>query len=161
MTQRVFEFAGFHSEIIACLQHSKLQACDRSKADNKTLQSSRRMPWPKNRRELQNIIERSVIVCETEIFSVAPAQFQGKANSDALGSFFSGVKTRLLRINTTDCEIPAISFPIRMRLRNTECRQITTTRNTGKMSGSVMTVTTKSATNQYHGLLFEYLRNEF
>ena len=27
-------------------------------------------PWPGNIRELQNVIERSVIVCETEIFSV-------------------------------------------------------------------------------------------
>ena len=28
------------------------------------------MPWPGNIRELQNVIERSVIVCETENFSV-------------------------------------------------------------------------------------------
>jgi formate hydrogenlyase transcriptional activator len=27
-------------------------------------------PWPGNIRELQNVIERSVIVCETDIFSV-------------------------------------------------------------------------------------------
>ena len=27
-------------------------------------------PWPGNIRELQNVIERSVIVCETETFSV-------------------------------------------------------------------------------------------
>ena len=27
-------------------------------------------PWPGNIRELQNVIERSVIVCETEVFTV-------------------------------------------------------------------------------------------
>ena len=38
--------------------------------DNKTLQLLQSYPWPGNIRELQNIIERSVIVCETEIFTV-------------------------------------------------------------------------------------------
>jgi len=27
-------------------------------------------PWPGNIRELQNVIERSIIVCDTEVFSV-------------------------------------------------------------------------------------------
>jgi DNA-binding NtrC family response regulator len=27
-------------------------------------------PWPGNIRELQNVIERSIILCETEIFSI-------------------------------------------------------------------------------------------
>jgi PAS domain S-box-containing protein len=36
----------------------------------KTLDSLRSYPWPGNIRELQNVIERSVIVCETEDFSV-------------------------------------------------------------------------------------------
>ena len=38
--------------------------------DKKTLERLQSYPWPGNIRELQNIIERSVIVCETEIFSV-------------------------------------------------------------------------------------------
>ena len=38
--------------------------------DNKTLQLLRSYPWPGNIRELQNVIERSVIVCETETFAV-------------------------------------------------------------------------------------------
>jgi formate hydrogenlyase transcriptional activator len=38
--------------------------------DKKTLQLLQSYPWPGNVRELQNIIERSVIVCETEIFTV-------------------------------------------------------------------------------------------
>jgi transcriptional regulator with GAF, ATPase, and Fis domain len=38
--------------------------------DKKTLQLLTSYPWPGNIRELQNVIERSVIVCETENFSV-------------------------------------------------------------------------------------------
>jgi formate hydrogenlyase transcriptional activator len=37
--------------------------------DKKTLQLLQSYPWPGNIRELQNVIERSVIVCETEIFT--------------------------------------------------------------------------------------------
>jgi formate hydrogenlyase transcriptional activator len=36
----------------------------------RTLELFQSYPWPGNIRELQNVIERSVIVCETEIFSV-------------------------------------------------------------------------------------------
>jgi transcriptional regulator with GAF, ATPase, and Fis domain len=36
----------------------------------KTLELLQLYPWPGNIRELQNVIERSVIVCETETFSV-------------------------------------------------------------------------------------------
>jgi transcriptional regulator with PAS, ATPase and Fis domain len=38
--------------------------------DKNTLELLRAYSWPGNIRELQNIIERSVIVCETETFSV-------------------------------------------------------------------------------------------
>ncbi len=38
--------------------------------DKKTLGLLESYPWPGNIRELQNVIERSVIVCETENFSV-------------------------------------------------------------------------------------------
>jgi hypothetical protein len=38
--------------------------------DKKTLELVQAYPWPGNIRELQNVIERSVILCETEIFSV-------------------------------------------------------------------------------------------
>jgi PAS domain S-box-containing protein len=38
--------------------------------EKKTLQVLESYPWPGNIRELQNVIERSVIVCETENFSV-------------------------------------------------------------------------------------------
>jgi transcriptional regulator with GAF, ATPase, and Fis domain len=38
--------------------------------DKKTLDRLQTYPWPGNIRELQNVIERSVIVCDTEDFSV-------------------------------------------------------------------------------------------
>jgi formate hydrogenlyase transcriptional activator len=38
--------------------------------DTKTLQLLQSYPWPGNIRELQNVIERSLIVCETEKFSI-------------------------------------------------------------------------------------------
>jgi DNA-binding NtrC family response regulator len=36
----------------------------------KTLELLQAYPWPGNIRELQNVIERSVILCETETFSI-------------------------------------------------------------------------------------------
>jgi DNA-binding NtrC family response regulator len=38
--------------------------------DKKTLELIQAYPWPGNIRELQNVIERSVVLCETEVFSV-------------------------------------------------------------------------------------------
>ena len=38
--------------------------------DKKSMDSLKAYPWPGNIRELQNVIERSVIVCETDDFSV-------------------------------------------------------------------------------------------
>jgi formate hydrogenlyase transcriptional activator len=40
------------------------------KIDKKTLASLQSYPWPGNIRELQNVIERAVILCGTEIFSI-------------------------------------------------------------------------------------------
>ena len=38
--------------------------------DKKTLRLLESYPWPGNIRELQNVVERSVILCETEVFSI-------------------------------------------------------------------------------------------
>ena len=38
--------------------------------NKKTLQLLQSYPWPGNIRELQNVIECSVILCETEIFTI-------------------------------------------------------------------------------------------
>jgi formate hydrogenlyase transcriptional activator len=40
------------------------------RVNKKTLELLQTYPWPGNIRELQNVIERSVILCETEIFSI-------------------------------------------------------------------------------------------
>ena len=40
------------------------------RVNKKTLELLQSYPWPGNIRELQNVIERSVILCETEIFSI-------------------------------------------------------------------------------------------
>jgi DNA-binding NtrC family response regulator len=40
------------------------------RVNKKTLELLRSYPWPGNIRELQNVIERSIILCETEIFSI-------------------------------------------------------------------------------------------
>jgi transcriptional regulator with GAF, ATPase, and Fis domain len=41
-----------------------------TRVSKKTLESLQSYRWPGNIRELQNVIERSVILCETEIFSI-------------------------------------------------------------------------------------------
>jgi len=41
-----------------------------TKADKRTLQLLQSYPWPGNIRELQNVIERSVILCDSEVFSI-------------------------------------------------------------------------------------------
>ena len=38
--------------------------------DKKTMELVQAYPWPGNIRELQNVIERSVVLCDTEVFSV-------------------------------------------------------------------------------------------
>jgi len=40
------------------------------RVNKKTLELLQSYPWPGNIRELQNVIERSVILCETDIFSI-------------------------------------------------------------------------------------------
>ncbi len=60
--------------------------------NSKTLELFQSYPWPGNIRELQNVIERSVIVCETENFSVdetwlsrQPLATESKSQSELSG----------------------------------------------------------------------------
>jgi transcriptional regulator with GAF, ATPase, and Fis domain len=58
--------------------------------DKKTVELFKSYSWPGNIRELQNVIERSIILCETETFSVDPswlsaAPVQSNRNSSTLG----------------------------------------------------------------------------
>jgi transcriptional regulator with GAF, ATPase, and Fis domain len=51
-------------------RHARKAGKNITTADKKTLRLLESYPWPGNIRELQNVIERSVIVCETANFSV-------------------------------------------------------------------------------------------
>jgi len=51
----------------------------------KTLQLLQSYPWPGNIRELQNVIERSIIVCETEKFSVDESWLSQQPHDRRLG----------------------------------------------------------------------------
>jgi transcriptional regulator with GAF, ATPase, and Fis domain len=44
-----------------------------NKIDKKTLELCHRYPWPGNIRELQNIVERSLILCSSDTFRIDPA----------------------------------------------------------------------------------------
>jgi formate hydrogenlyase transcriptional activator len=77
----VFSILDFHArqlsaQIVANFASVKGGAYARKAGKNikrvnkKTLELLQSYPWPGNIRELQNVIERSVILCETEIFSI-------------------------------------------------------------------------------------------
>ena len=53
--------------------------------NKKTLELLQSYPWPGNIRELQNVIERSVIVCETETFSIDESWLSQKTPSTQPG----------------------------------------------------------------------------
>jgi len=50
--------------------------------DRRSMEKLQAYPWPGNIRELQNVIERSVIVCETENFSVDESWLSHKSGSE-------------------------------------------------------------------------------
>ncbi len=51
-------------------RYARKAAKNIKRINKKTLELLQSYPWPGNIRELQNVIERSVILCETEIFSI-------------------------------------------------------------------------------------------
>jgi formate hydrogenlyase transcriptional activator len=55
------------------------------RVNKKTLELLQSYPWPGNIRELQNVIERSVIVCETENFSVDKSWLSQQPRDRRLG----------------------------------------------------------------------------
>jgi len=55
------------------------------RVNKKTLELFQSYPWPGNIRELQNVIERSVIVCETENFSVDKSWLSQQPRDTRLG----------------------------------------------------------------------------
>jgi PAS domain S-box-containing protein len=48
--------------------------------DKETMELLQSYPWPGNIRELQNVVERSVILCETETFSVDPSWISAESS---------------------------------------------------------------------------------
>jgi transcriptional regulator with GAF, ATPase, and Fis domain len=56
------------------------------RVNKKTLESLQSYSWPGNIRELQNVIERSMILCETEMFSVDEKWLPLLSSSSALSS---------------------------------------------------------------------------
>ena len=60
--------------------------------DKKTLQLLQSYPWPGNIRELQNVIERSIIVCETEIFTVDESWLSQRPLETGSGKLFLSEK---------------------------------------------------------------------
>ena len=57
--------------VVACVARFSRKAAKRIRGiSKKTLDLLLSYPWPGNIRELQNVVERSVVVCETETFSV-------------------------------------------------------------------------------------------
>ncbi len=53
--------------------------------EKRTLELLESYAWPGNIRELQNVIERSVIVCETDLFSVDPSWLSLESSSPREG----------------------------------------------------------------------------
>jgi DNA-binding NtrC family response regulator len=51
-------------------RNARKAAKNMKRVNKKTLELLQLYPWPGNIRELQNVIERSMILCETEIFSI-------------------------------------------------------------------------------------------
>jgi DNA-binding NtrC family response regulator len=70
--------------------------------DKKTLRMLESYPWPGNIRELQNVIERSIIVCDTENFSVHESWLSRNTlprtpRTPQLGAFKGEVESRTER----------------------------------------------------------------
>jgi PAS domain S-box-containing protein len=79
------------------------------RVDKRSLELLQSYPWPGNVRELQNVIERSVIVCETETLSVderwlsrrAPAS--EKASAAGLAEMLAGLEREMIEAALREC----------------------------------------------------------
>jgi transcriptional regulator with PAS, ATPase and Fis domain len=63
------------------------------RVNKKTLERLQSYPWPGNVRELQNVIERSVIVCDTEEFIVDESWLTPTSKLDGVGALPSRLAT--------------------------------------------------------------------
>src|SRR4029453_9079680 len=76
------------------------------RVNKRTIDRLQSYPWPGNVRELQNVIERSVIVCDTDEFTVdeswlstAPAVERSPALSSALAGHEKAMIEEALRVS--------------------------------------------------------------
>jgi PAS domain S-box-containing protein len=78
--------------------------------DKKTLQLLQSYPWPGNIRELQNVIERSVIVCETEDFTIdeswlsQPAPGARSGNTPFLSEKVAATEKEIIEEALRECQ---------------------------------------------------------
>jgi len=63
--------------------------------DKKSLELLQSYPWPGNIRELQNVIERSVIVCDREVFSVDGSWLGRRGEARAVPGMGQGLSRKL------------------------------------------------------------------
>jgi PAS domain S-box-containing protein len=77
--------------------------------NRKSLELLQSYPWPGNIRELQNVIERSVIVCESETFSVDESWLSsqpadaGSKNSVGLSQILAGEEKQAIEAALREC----------------------------------------------------------
>src|SRR6185295_11681108 len=66
------------------------------RVNKRTLDHLRSYPWPGNVRELENVIERSVIMCDTDEFTVDESWLSSASvkDSPALSSTLAGHETK-------------------------------------------------------------------
>ena len=65
--------------------------------DKHTLELCERYSWPSNIRELQNIVERSVILCSGDTFSIDEAWLPVKCHSALTGQMLLQMPCRIRR----------------------------------------------------------------
>jgi formate hydrogenlyase transcriptional activator len=69
------------------------------RVNRRTIDLLEAYPWPGNVRELQNVIERSVIVCDTEEFTIDESWLSGAPRMErptALSSALAGHETKII-----------------------------------------------------------------
>jgi DNA-binding NtrC family response regulator len=76
--------------------------------EKKTLELLQSYSWPGNIRELQNVIERSVVVCEKEVFSVDQSWLSRYPSSDSasqpLSEKLAAQEKEMIEAALADCK---------------------------------------------------------
>jgi formate hydrogenlyase transcriptional activator len=62
--------------------------------DRRTAEAMQRYSWPGNIREMQNVIERGVILCDSEIFRLEPGTLPEESMAPSVVNAIDGQRTR-------------------------------------------------------------------